>query len=587
MSEYRTRDPQGLRAQAVRLLQRTGGSDEFDEVEDFRQLVYELQLYQAELQIQNGELRRVQLKLEDSRNHFQDLYDFAPVGYVTVDSSGQIESANLVAADFFGTTREVLLGSWLSQYVKPDCSDKLFLHYGKTLSAVTRQSCELQLNASGTEQRYARFDSVALSNRSGKIASSTRGGSPALLRIAITDVTKEKAEVRRRIKLEEEARNDDRLRTLGTIASGVAHDFNNLLCPVMSFVELATIEISADSAAQELLGKALQAVSAASELCKKMLGYVGAEQKNARPLDVQGTIKNNLPLLKSHLESSIQLTAPCETPLPSIVADATQVERVIQNLVVNAVDAIGDKSGHIQVSAWEVFLNQRAIAAMSLGSDATPGKFVCIEVVDDGCGMDAETQSKVFDPFFTTKFSGRGLGTASVVGIARSHHAAILIDSQPGSGTSIGVYFPVSDQPPEQPAVGREQGIIKGRATILIVDDDSMVCDATKALLEQAGYEVKVALSGQLAVDLNQDGHPDIDLVLLDMAMPGLNGVETLKQLRIIKPDVVVCMRSGFTQRSALDELGAMNVAAVIAKPCSGRELTQKLDDVLSTEGAS
>lgn len=114
-----------------------------------------------------------------------------------------------------------------------------------------------------------------------------------------------------------------------------------------------------------------------------------------------------------------------------------------------------------------------------------------------------------------------------------------------------------------------------------------MVCDATKALLEQAGYEVKVALSGQLAVDLYQDGHPDIDLVLLDMAMPGLNGVETLKQLRIIKPDVVVCMRSGFTQRSALDELGAMNVAAVIAKPCSGRELTQKLDDVLSTEGAS
>jgi CheY-like chemotaxis protein len=258
-----------------------------------------------------------------------------------------------------------------------------------------------------------------------------------------------------------------------------------------------------------------------------------------------------------------------------LLGDATQLRQIVMNLVLNASEAVGDAGGTVRVTTAAGHFEQAAFARSSAGVEPPAGDYVYVEVEDDGIGMDAATVTQMFDPFFTTKFVGRGLGMAAVLGIVRSHGGAIDVDSTPGKGTRIRVYFPAAAETP-RPAQ-RARPDVRGEGVVLVVDDESAIRRTAELLLRAHGFEVLSAADGVEAIEVFRRESARIDVVLLDLTMPRLGGAETLVELRRIARDVPVVLTSGYGAPSASMAEAA---DATLAKPYSADELLQALADV-------
>jgi two-component system cell cycle sensor histidine kinase/response regulator CckA len=254
--------------------------------------------------------------------------------------------------------------------------------------------------------------------------------------------------------------------------------------------------------------------------------------------------------------------------LPLIEADASQVRQIVMNLVINASEAIGDRSGVIAVSTGMMFCDKAYFAETYLDENLAEGLYVYLEVSDNGCGMSPETQAKIFDPFFTTKFTGRGLGLAAVLGIVRGHRGAVKVYSELGRGTTMKVLFPASHQQgadahiaPVSPVGWRTSGLA------LVVDDEESVRALARVMLEKMGFSVISAADGREAVELFRQKADQIDLVLLDMTMPHLNGEETFREMRRIRSGVCTILSSGYNEQSATNRFAGKGLAGFIQKP--------------------
>jgi CheY-like chemotaxis protein len=272
--------------------------------------------------------------------------------------------------------------------------------------------------------------------------------------------------------------------------------------------------------------------------------------------------------------------------LPIIEGDATQVRQVVMNLIINASDAIGERSGAISVSTGMMHADAAYFAGAYLDGDLPPGDYVYLEVADTGEGMDEATRKRIFDPFFTTKFTGRGLGLAAVLGIVRGHRGAIKLYSEPGRGTTFKVLFPtgsgeVSALAPES---DRQPGSDLAGRVALIVDDDETVRSVTRRILERAGMTVLLAVDGEDGLRVYGE-NPRIDLVLLDMTMPRMDGEEVFRELRRVDPDVCVVLTSGYNEQDATERFAGKGLAGFIQKPYRPVDLLAKLVEAL-TQGA-
>jgi CheY-like chemotaxis protein len=275
--------------------------------------------------------------------------------------------------------------------------------------------------------------------------------------------------------------------------------------------------------------------------------------------------------------------------LPIIKADAGQLQQVIMNLITNAAEAIGDASGTITLSTGVGEFDHSVMNESCLDEKPEAGRYVWLEVCDNGCGMDGETVRKIFDPFFTTKFTGRGLGMSAVLGIVRAHKGAFLVDSVPGAGTTIRVLFPAMADRTAEPAPvsesdnGPEQRI--GRSLrVLVVDDEEMIRDISAAMLAELGFEALTAAGGEEALALFQENGGSIDIVLLDQIMPGMDGVSVFKELRRLRPDITVLLASGFSHQEVAERFKGLGLNGFIPKPYTLKSLATELSRVL--EGA-
>lgn len=551
---------------------------------EIQRLVHELQVYQTELELQNDELRRTQQELTAARDKFSDLYDFSPVGYLTVCPKGQILSANLTACELFGLTRSELIGTFFSTLVSESDTDELFLHYKSARQSGNRESCELQLQADAEQEhtRYVQAQSIRVAKKSDVIVSDS-------LHIALTEITAQKRAEETQAALTEKLRQAERLQSLGKIAGGVAHDFNNLLTPIMAYAELARGTLEQTSPVQEHLGEIRQAALIAADICRNMFDCVGTGRPPRTPLDAVEVVKELLPTIEGIVSENIKIECVyCESALP-IIAQPAQLQRVVTNLVMNAAEAIGEsQTGRITVAIREAVVSEDERSRLILGTELNPGNLVLLEVTDNGCGMDAETRRQLFDPFFTTKFSGRGLGMSAVIGIARGHGAAIGIESQPGIGTKLSVYFAkagdiVSIGNPASDSKSSPSAITPGSGTILVVDDNEFVRDSLRSLLESAGYRVMIASSGNQAIELFSTSYASIDLVLLDLLMPGLDGAATLEVLRQVQPSVKALITSACSQQTVSEKLRFHGVAAdCVPKPFLPAVVTGEISRILS-----
>ncbi|MEW6426520.1 MAG: PAS domain S-box protein [Thermodesulfobacteriota bacterium] len=397
------------------------------------------------------------------------------------------------------------------------------------------------------------------------------------------DITERRRAEKKRLAMEKQLLHVQKLESLGILAGGIAHDFNNLLMAILGNADLALAEMSAVSPARENIIAIEKASQRAAELCKQMLAYSGKGRFEIRLIDLSELVREMVHMLEVSISKRALLRYDFAPVLPAVRADATQLRQIVMNLIVNASEAIGDRSGIISITTGAMDCDEAYLRTAYLDEQRPAGPYVYIEVSDTGCGMDEETVARLFDPFFTTKFTGRGLGMSAVLGIVRGHQGSIKVYSETGRGTTIKVLFPAEDRLAEnaRPADERTGGW-RGSGTVLLVDDEETVRSVGRQMLERLGFKVLLAEDGRRAMELFRPAPGAIDLVLLDLTMPHMDGEQTYRAMRTVKPDVRVILCSGYSEQEVTRQFLGKGLAGFIQKPYRLATLQEKLQAVLT-----
>ncbi|MCU1274723.1 MAG: Chemotaxis protein methyltransferase CheR, partial [Bryobacterales bacterium] len=388
-------------------------------------------------------------------------------------------------------------------------------------------------------------------------------------------------EIRRERKsLEEQIRQSQRLESLGLLAGGVAHDFNNLLTGILGNASLALDVLDPPEPARSMLESVIQATERAADLTRQLLAYAGKGRFFVRPVDVSALVRDISELMRTSIPKKVRFTLDLANDLPPVEADATQIQQLVMNLVLNAGEAMGDQGGSIQlITRLEERPSNGASSSLS-------GWYIRLEVRDTGCGMDEATRSQIFDPFFSTKFTGRGLGLAAALGIARGHKGQIDVESSPGNGSVFRVWLPAAETGSSIErglgAAHRTHPDLAGSGTILIIDDEEVVRGTAKAALEHYGYTVRVAENGPSGISLFHAIGDQISMVLLDLTMPEMSGEETFDQLRQIEPALPIIISSGYDEAEASRRFTGKGVSGFLKKPYTAETLAERTNAALS-----
>jgi PAS domain S-box-containing protein len=399
-----------------------------------------------------------------------------------------------------------------------------------------------------------------------------------------TDITDRTRMEEQRFSLERQVQHGQKLESLGLLAGGIAHDFNNILAGVLGYIELAFLELEENHDAWPFLEESKKGVFRATELTQQMLAYSGRGKFVVEAIDLSVVLDEVSNLLRTAISRTIGLDSHLDRSLPLFEGDATQMQQLILNLITNAAESIGDRSGTITLSTGQMTCDpaylQRSLAYTADSKDApSAGRYVYVEVRDTGCGMDEGVKEKIFDPFFTTKFTGRGLGMAAVLGIVQGHKGAIMLETQPGVGTTFRLLFPAGNEGRVQPVEVEvpKQGELKGHGWVLVVDDESAVRNVVSAVLKRWGFEVMTAVDGVEGLALYQEHLSKIVCVFLDLTMPRMSGEACLEFLRAANEDVKVIIMSGFKQEDTLSKFGDKGSVEFIQKPFTRAEIREKL----------
>lgn len=358
-----------------------------------------------------------------------------------------------------------------------------------------------------------------------------------------------------------------KLESLGIMAGGLAHDFNNLLVAMMGQIAIAKAKIEPDHDCHSNLDKAIQATETAAMLTRQLLAYTGQGHFEVIPIHLNNLISQNLQLFQDALPPNITFQTNLHDPLPHIMADGVQVQQIIMNLLLNAAEALGTQPGTITITTAPYQLNRDQLSQWQTNNeDICPGHFVLLEMADSGRGMDKATINRIFDPFFSTKGTGRGLGLAAVLGIVRGHNGSVRARSQPGQGTTFQFLFPSEESAPvkEDTAV---TATVTQQNTVLIIDDEEHVREAINDILHLGNIPVLSAANGQAGIDLFLAQQNKIGVILLDLSMPGMSGVEVFTALREIDPAAKIILSSGFTEAEILQKMAGIRPTDFLKKP--------------------
>ena len=380
------------------------------------------------------------------------------------------------------------------------------------------------------------------------------------------DISQMKRAEEERQKLEQQLLHTQKLESLGVLAGGIAHDFNNILTAIIGNADLALMRVSPESPAVDNLQRIEKAASQAADLAKQMLAYSGKGKFVIESLDLNRLLEEMLHMLQVSISKKAVLRLNLARPLPTVEADATQMRQIIMNLVINASEAIGDRSGVIAVTSGSMECDSAYLKSVWLSEGLEDGRYVYLEISDNGCGMNQETMSKIFDPFFTTKFTGRGLGMAAVLGIVRGHRGAIKVYSEPGRGTSFKVLLPASGKTAENPHGEPGSSAWRGTGTILLVDDEEAVRSIGSEMLNALGFRVITANDGLQALEVFKNQN-DIACVILDLTMPHMDGEQCFRELRRLDREVKVIISSGYNEYEVTQKFAGKGLAGFIQKP--------------------
>ncbi len=398
--------------------------------------------------------------------------------------------------------------------------------------------------------------------------------------VTFEDITERKRSEHERERIEARLRQAQKMEALGTLAGGIAHDFNNILGVISGFTELTLMDADDRAKVQENLSEVLKASAKAADLVKQILAFSRQSAQEKQPVQVGLIAKEALKMLRASLPATVEITNKIKSRA-LVAADPTQIHQVLMNLCTNAAHAMSETGGVLDVGLTDLILD---VQSEGVSSSLRPGPYVKLSVTDTGCGIDPAIMERIFDPFFTTKGLGvgTGLGLAVVLGIAQELGGAVDVESVVGKGSTFNVFLPAMDVASQAPAK-ESSPLVGGKERILIVDDEPALAQLTRTMLKRMGYEVHARSSGAQALELLRQQPQDnpFDLVITDMTMPQMTGVELIREILNYKPDQPVILCTGFSEKIDLEKARALGVRGFLMKPVVLQELAALVRKVL------
>ena len=525
---------------------------------EVRKLAHELQVYQIELEMQNEELRKSSNELEDSRDRYSRLYDFAPIGYLTISEKGLILEANLTFALMLGMERGSLIKKQLSTFITREDKDIFYLYHKQVLITKKQEMCELRMMKKDGKQFHAQLESEIVLDHNDHQC-----------RIIVSDITERK-------KMEEALIQSEKLKSLGILTAGISHEFNNLLAVILGSAELLDAGFEDDQELKKGLSAIIKASDDGAKIVKGLLSYVKSQGKDIsefiffdiRPLLIEAINFTTLRWKNMAQAKGIDYKIDREgmREIPEVLCNTTELREVFTNIINNALDAMPD-GGRLSLST-------------SSNEDTV---FICIS--DTGIGMSEDVKKNIFDPFFTTRRPlGRGLGLSISYGIITRHGGKIEVESEDGKGTTFNLSLPIRKDvvqkvvPPEP-----DRRAVVRKLRILVVDDNEDVCEIMYGVLARGGHDVKTVDDGVEAIALA--GKEEYDLVLCDLLMPKIHGYEVIKAIKKLDKIPKIGIMTGWNEK--LKPMGGEDykVDFILKKPFKHAELAKHINELFGADG--
>jgi PAS domain S-box-containing protein len=531
----------------------------------------ELMAANRQLQLELTERRVVERTLRETEERFRNMADTAPVMIWVSGPDKLCTFFNKGWLDFTGRGLEQELGNGWAASVHPEDLERSYSTYSSSFDARRKFDMEYRLRRADGEYRWVLDTGVPRLEPSGTFAGYI--GSC----IDITDLKVNQEQMLATQKLE----------SLGVLAAGIAHDFNNMLGSIFAEADLAFAELPVDSPGRDNLDRICAVTMRASEVLNLLMAYAGGKGDQAafETVDLSLLVQEMLELLRVSISKKATLKTSFAPNCPPVHGNPTQIRRVVMNLVTNASEALGDREGSIHTSIACIRVGARPRLD---GMAGLPDRdYVLLEISDTGCGMSPQAQARAFDPFYTTKSVGRGLGLAAAQGIVRSHGGAIHVVSAPGRGTTFRIFMPCERRLIERKRVSGvtapEEMLSPKDHTLLLVEDEETLRLAVAMSLRKHGFFVVTAADGRTALNLFRERSNDIDLILLDLTLPGMSGAEVCREVRRISPDVKIILTSAYDRErmSAGFPAGEQVPYSFIRKPYRIAELVRTIQRVL------
>jgi PAS domain S-box-containing protein len=536
-----------------------------------------LRIRKAELALrqQNEELdalvREKTASLKQSEERVKALLNATSEAAVLIDTAFCIQAINIEAARRLGCSPEECLNACILDFLTPEIARQ-------------RQAQATQVIHTGRPLSFEdEREGLIFSHRVYPVLNHEQH--VVQLALFTRDITEERQHEAQRAQLENQLRQAQKMEAVGTLAGGIAHDFNNILSAILGYTDLALTEVQKGTLLHQNLSEVLFAGNRARELVGQILSISRPDTQEMRPVPLNSLVKEAMKMLRSTIPSSISLRERvCQEQL-MVVADPTQLHQVIVNLATNAKQAMPEQNGEVEVWLDRIVFDDQLGAAHP---DLIPGPYARLSVSDTGIGIPKEQQEKIFEPYFTTKERGEGtgLGLSVVHGIVRAHKGKIVLSSQPGRGSLFQVYLPLDEREPGPEIRSESPGELPGGTeTILVVDDEEAIVNMVRQFLERLGYSVTPCYSSPEALKAFQAAPDAFDLMITDMTMPGLTGLQLAGELFKIRSDLPVILCTGYSDSVSEDSIWEHGLAKYLKKPIKQEELAfsvrQALDSAL------
>jgi two-component system cell cycle sensor histidine kinase/response regulator CckA len=530
----------------------------------------EIALQRQELEERNRELEVAQSDLLQEKEKYRRLTEAIPQLVWSASPGHLIHYANKRLLEYSGQSAN---SSWpFALLVEPQDAGRLQEAWSAAAATRGVLETEARLRRAGDGAcRWHLIRAVPIFDSDGKVGKWFG---------TCTDIENQKQS-------EEAVRQQQKLESIGLLAGGIAHDFNNLLVGIMGGASFALNALSKEHPAFPMMEMILRSSERAAHLTQQLLAYAGKGQMFLEPVNISQLLEETCLLIKASISKSVELDLRIDRDVPTIEASPSQIQQLTMNLIINASEAVGESSGKVTATTFSREVEDVTGPSRECGYAISPGLFVGLEVKDTGCGMDQTTKARVFEPFFTTKFTGRGLGLAAAQGIVRALRGWIEVESAPGKGSTFRVMLPVTHAARPRAPEPQEQHVPPQRARILLIDDEELVCRTAQAILERAGYSVLTARDGSRGLDLLREKGNEIDLVLLDLNMPGKSGVDVLRELRLFDNTIPVAVASGYSEDEVVQRFGPNMISGFVQKPFTSSRLVKDVRTLLKPATAT